>query len=162
MIARKGIGYVPEDRRILKDLTVRGNLEIAQIDSARNKKKWTLERIFELFPLLKKREKKNGGTLSGGEQQMLTIARTLMTNPRLLLLDEPSQGLAPIVLGQLQKQIEDLKAGDLSILLAEQRQDFALSLSDNAFIIEKGIIKYECLAEELNNNIEIRRKYLGA
>ena len=161
VIARKGIGYVPEDRRILQDLTVRENLEIAQIDTAREKKEWTVSSIFELFPILEKREAKQGGTLSGGEQQMLTIARTLMTNPRLLLLDEPSQGLAPLVLGQVQKQIGELKAGDLSILLAEQRQDFALGLSDHAYIIEKGLIKYDGLAEELNQNVELRKKYLG-
>jgi len=106
-IARKGIGYVPEDRRILKGLTVRENLEIAQIDSRTGKKEWTVDRVYELFSVLEKRSAKDGDKLSGGEQQMLTIARTLMTNPRLLLLDEPSQVLAPIVLGQVQTQIND-------------------------------------------------------
>ena len=141
MIAQNGVGYVSENRRILRDLTVRENLEIAQIDSAREEIEWTVDRIYDLFSILEKQETKQGDTLCGGGQQKFTVTRTLMTNARLLLLDELSQGRAQLLLGQVQEQIGELKAGALSIFLAEQKQDFALGLSDHAYIIEKGMIK---------------------
>ena len=159
--ARQGIGYVPEDRRILPDLTVWENLEIAQRKIGNGNGGWTFERVYALFPILREREKKPGGTLSGGEQQMLAIARALMLNPQLLLLDEPSQGLAPLVLKHLSEQIQKLKASAISILLAEQNQDFALSFGDRVYIIEKGTIQFDGSAQNLKEDFETRKRYLG-
>ena len=159
--ARKGIGYVPEDRRILSDLTVWENLELAQRKKSDPGERWTFERVYTLFPILQERAGKQGGTLSGGEQQMLAIGRALMLNPRLLLLDEPSQGLAPLVLRDLSEQIQKLKTSGISILLAEQNQDFALRFSDRAYIIEKGTIQFDDSAEKLKEDFEIRKRYLG-
>jgi branched-chain amino acid transport system ATP-binding protein len=159
--ARQGIGYVPEDRRILPDLTVWENLEIARRKTGKGNGGWTFERVYALFPILQEREKKPGGTLSGGEQQMLAIARTLMLSPQLLLLDEPSQGLAPLVLKHLSEQIQKLKASAISILLAEQNQDFALSFGDRAYIIEKGTIQFDGSAQNLKEDFETRKRYLG-
>jgi branched-chain amino acid transport system ATP-binding protein len=159
--ARQGIGYVPEDRRILPDLTVWENLEIARRKTGKGNGGWTFERVYALFPILQEREKKPGGTLSGGEQQMLAIARTLMLSPQLLLLDEPSQGLAPLVLKHLSEQIQKLKESAISILLAEQNQDFALSFGDRAYIIEKGTIQFDGSAQNLKQDFETRKRYLG-
>jgi len=141
-IAKKGIGFVPEDRRIFADLTVWENLDVAIKTSMGKKGAWTLDRVFELFPALKSIQTRRGGFLSGGEQQMLTIARTLMGNPELLLLDEPSEGLAPIVVQQLGEQIKKLRQESMTILLCEQNARFSLDLSDRLYILEKGQIRY--------------------
>jgi branched-chain amino acid transport system ATP-binding protein len=141
-IAKLGIGFVPEDRRIFADLTVWENLDVAIKPSLGKKNPWTLERVFELFPALQPIQTRRGGFLSGGEQQMLTIARTLMGNPGLLLLDEPSEGLAPIVVQQLGEQIKKLRTEGITILLCEQNARFSLDLSDRLYILEKGQVRY--------------------
>ncbi|RPJ36203.1 MAG: ABC transporter ATP-binding protein, partial [Deltaproteobacteria bacterium] len=137
-ISRLGIGFVPEDRRIFSDLTVWENLDVGIQPGRKRENVWTLERVFDLFPALKPIQSRKGGYLSGGEQQMLTIARTLMSNPDLLLLDEPSEGLAPIVVQQLGEQIAKLRREGMTILLCEQNQRFSLDLSDRIYILEKG------------------------
>ncbi|HTV44756.1 MAG TPA: ABC transporter ATP-binding protein [Stellaceae bacterium] len=147
-IARAGIGFVPEDRRIFAELTVRENLEVGA-RAARRPGRWTIEAVGELFPILRERRNQRGGFLSGGEQQMLTIARTLMGNPELLLLDEPSEGLAPLVVDQLHDKIGELKGQGLTILLAEQRVDFALALADRVYVLERGSVRYSGAAAEL-------------
>jgi branched-chain amino acid transport system ATP-binding protein len=147
-IARAGIGFVPEDRRIFAELSVWENLEVGA-RAARRPGRWTIEAIGELFPVLSERRDQRGGFLSGGEQQMLTIARTLMGNPELLLLDEPSEGLAPLVVDTLRDTIGELKAQGLTILLAEQRVDFALALADRVYVLEKGTIRFSGAAAEL-------------
>jgi branched-chain amino acid transport system ATP-binding protein len=147
-IARAGIGFVPEDRRIFAELSVRENLEVG-VRAARRPGHWTIETVGELFPILRERRDQPGGFLSGGEQQMLTIARTLTGNPELLLLDEPSEGLAPLVVDTLRHKIAELKAQGLTILLAEQRVDFALALADRVYVLEKGMIRYSGPAAEL-------------
>ena len=141
-IAKKGIGFVPEDRRIFADLTVWENLDVAIKTSMGKKSAWTLDRVFELVPALQPIQARRGGFLSGGEQQMLTIARTLMGNPDLLLLDEPSEGLAPIVVQQLGEQIKKLRQEGMTILLCEQNARFSLDLSDRLYILEKGQVRY--------------------
>jgi branched-chain amino acid transport system ATP-binding protein len=160
-IAQRGVGFVPEDRIIFPDLTVQENLEMGIKGGRRDGGKWTLERVYALFPILKQRDTQEGGTLSGGEQQMLTIARTLMGNPRLLLLDEPSEGLAPLVLRLIGEQIHLLKKEGMTILLAEQNANFSLKLSDRAYILEKGSVCWRGSASELKENPEIMKKYLG-
>ncbi len=132
-IARAGIGFVPEDRRIFADLTVWENLDVASRAARGGSGLWTPERVFDLFPKLRELTTRNGGFLSGGEQQMLTIARTLMGNPELLLLDEPSEGLAPLVVDHLREQIARLQREGLTILLAEQNVDFSLALADRVY-----------------------------
>jgi len=157
-IARMGIGFVPEDRRIFGDMTVLENLEVAY---SGNRKRWILDDAYDLFPVLRHRAKWPGVSLSGGEQQMLAIARTLMTNPKLLLLDEPAEGLSPIVLQDLTEAMYKLQEKGIAVLLAEQRTEFALKLSRRAYILEKGMIRYEGSIEELRENAEVRRKYLA-
>jgi branched-chain amino acid transport system ATP-binding protein len=147
-VARAGIGYVPEDRRVFAELSVRENLEVGG-QAARRSGRWTIEAVGELFPVLRERRDQRGGFLSGGEQQMLTIARTLMGNPELLLLDEPSEGLAPLVVDTLRDKIGELKAQGLTILLAEQGVDFALALADRVYVLEKGTVRYSGAAAEL-------------
>jgi branched-chain amino acid transport system ATP-binding protein len=147
-IARAGIGFVPEDRRIFAELSVRENLEVGA-SAARRPGRWTIEAVGDLFPILRERRDQPGGFLSGGEQQMLTIARTLTGNPELLLLDEPSEGLAPLVVDVLRDKIAELKAQGLTILLAEQRVDFALALADRVYVLEKGTIRFSGAAAEL-------------
>ena len=156
-VARAGIGFVPEDRRIFADLTVWENLDVAQ----RRNGAWTIEKVFELFPTLRTLTDRNGGFLSGGEQQMLTIARTLMGNPDLLLLDEPSEGLAPLVVDHLGEQIARLKAAGLTILLAEQNTDFSLRLADRVYVLEKGAIRFSGSAAELRDNEALRHELLA-
>ena len=158
MLARMGIGYVPDDRRVFADLTVGENLEI----SGRNMSEggWDKERVHQFFPALKKIDSRRAGYLSGGEQQMLTIARALMTNPGLLLLDEPTEGLAPLIVELLEEQIVKLKEAGLTVLLAEQNLDVALRLSDRGYVIDNGVIRYEGSIEDLRNNEEVRNKYL--
>jgi branched-chain amino acid transport system ATP-binding protein len=140
-VARAGIGFVPEDRRIFAELSVWENLDVARRAAARPGR-WTIEAVTELFPVLGELRDRQGGLLSGGEQQMLTIARTLMGNPDLLLLDEPSEGLAPLVVEALLARIGELKAQGLTILLAEQGIEFSLSLADRVYVLEKGAVRF--------------------
>jgi branched-chain amino acid transport system ATP-binding protein len=150
-VARAGIGFVPEDRRIFPELSVRENLEVGA-RAARRSGHWTIETVEELFPVLRERAQQRGGFLSGGEQQMLTIARTLVGNPDLLLLDEPSEGLAPLVVDTLRDKIAELKAQGLTILLAEQRVDFALALADRVYVLEKGSVRHSGPAAALRQD----------
>lgn len=159
-IARLGVGFVPEDRRIFADLTVWENLDVARRPSDRGER-WTVDRVYDLFPALRDLRTRHGGYLSGGEQQMLTIARTLMGNPDLLLLDEPSEGLAPLVVEQLKEQLLRLKAEGIAILLCEQSYKFSLGLSSRAYILEKGRVCYQGSLEALEANEEISRTYLA-
>jgi branched-chain amino acid transport system ATP-binding protein len=160
-IAQKGMGYVPDNRLIFPDLTVRQNLELAyKVPKDFDGDPWTINRIFQLFPILAEREHQHGGTLSGGEQQMLTLGRTLMGNPDLLLLDEPVEGLAPLVVKDLGKQILRLKEMGQTILFSEQNVKFATLTSDRAYVIDKGKIRYQGSIEELRANQEIKEKYL--
>ena len=154
-ISRLGIGYVPEDRRIFSDLTVAENLEVGAKGGG-----WDAARVYRFFPKLAELAQRRAGSLSGGEQQMLTVARTLMGNPRLLLLDEPSEGLAPVIVRALGEQIAALKRDGLTILLSEQNLKFAAKLADRAYIIEKGEIRFEGAMRELLENESIRRAYL--
>jgi branched-chain amino acid transport system ATP-binding protein len=140
-IARAGIGFVPEDRRIFAELSVWENLDVARRAAARPGR-WTIETITDLFPVLGKLRDRQGGFLSGGEQQMLTIARTLMGNPELLLLDEPSEGLAPLVVEALLVKVGELKAQGTTILLAEQGIEFSLALADRVYVLEKGAVRF--------------------
>ncbi len=160
-IARKGIAFVPEDRRIYPDLTVRENLAVASRKPRDAAVAWSVERVYELFSDLEKLDGRKGGHLSGGEQQMLTIARALMGNPRLLLLDEPSEGLAPLVVRRLAEQLRKLKEEGMTILLTEQNLKFALDLSDRAYVIEKGQVRFESSSRELESNEEVRRAFLA-
>jgi branched-chain amino acid transport system ATP-binding protein len=160
-IARLGLGYVPEERRIFSDLTVMENLEVGRRPARAGAAAWTPERLFALFPSLSGMRKRLGGRMSGGEQQMLTIARTLMGNPRLVLLDEPSEGLAPVVVERMAEAIRALKAEGLSILLSEQNLHFARAVSDRATIIEKGRIRWSGTIPELVAAEEVREQYLS-
>jgi branched-chain amino acid transport system ATP-binding protein len=160
-VARAGIGFVPEDRRVFADLTVWENLDVASRSAPRGSTGFTIERVFDLFPKLRELAGRNGGFLSGGEQQMLTIARTLMGNPELLLLDEPSEGLAPLVVDHLQEQIARLKREGLTILLAEQGVDFSLALADRVYVLEKGSIRFSGAAAELRENEALRHELLA-
>jgi branched-chain amino acid transport system ATP-binding protein len=158
-VARAGIGFVPEDRRIFAELTVWENLDVASRGAGNAG--WTTERVFDLFPALRPLVGRQGGFLSGGEQQMLTIARTLMGNPRLLLLDEPSEGLAPLVVEHLKEQIGRLEREGLTILLAEQNVGFCLDLADRVYVLEKGHIRYTGTAADFRDNEAVRRQYLA-
>jgi branched-chain amino acid transport system ATP-binding protein len=159
-VARTGIGFVPEDRRIFADLTVWENLDVAR-RTARGNGGFTLERVFDLFPKLRELTSRQGGHLSGGEQQMLTIARTLMGNPELLLLDEPSEGLAPIVVDHLRDQIARLKREGLTILLAEQNTEFSLELADRVYVLEKGSLRFSGPAARLRDDAALRQELLA-
>ncbi len=146
-----GLGYVPEDRRIFSGLTILENLEVGKQPARRGLEAWTPERLFELFPNLAERCNQAGGTLSGGEQQMLTIARTLMGNPEMIILDEPSEGLAPVVVDQLADTIQTLKEKGVSLLLAEQNLNFAKFICDRAYIIYRGSVCHESTIDTLSN-----------
>jgi branched-chain amino acid transport system ATP-binding protein len=159
LLARKGIGYVPDDRRIFADLTVGENLEIAA-RKPKEGKGWDEERVYEIFPALEDIGSRKGGCLSGGEQKMLAIARALMGNPELLLLDEPTEGLAPMLVLALEEQIKKLRETGLTVLLAEQNVRSALRLGDRGYIIDNGQIRYQGSIEELRENEEVRKKYL--
>jgi branched-chain amino acid transport system ATP-binding protein len=160
--AKLGLGFVPEERRIFPDLTVRQNLEVARKPAASaHAKDWTVEAVFETFPALADLAGRKGGYLSGGEQQMLTIGRTLMGNPDLLLLDEPSEGLAPLIVRDLGRQISRLKEQGLTILLCEQNAKFAIKLSDRAYILEKGHVCFSGSIEALRADSDVRRQHLG-
>jgi len=160
-IARQGIGFVPDDRVIFPDLTVHENLEIAQRKGLGAAKfDWTIDKVYDLFPVLEPLDRNLGAYLSGGEQQMLTVGRTLMGNPLLLLLDEPVEGVAPIVVQELGEKIKALKSMGLTILMAEQNLHFANQISDYAYVIEKGHIRFHGTMSELATNDDVKQKYL--
>ncbi len=156
---RLGIGYVPEDRQIFPDLTVDENLEVAALPPREDQAPWTRERIYDAFPLLWPLRSRQGGSLSGGEQQMLAIARALMGNPRVLLLDEPCEGLAPVIVDSLGEVILSLKK-EMPILMTEQNAYFALEISDRGYVIDKGCVRFEGDIKELADNPTIRENYL--
>jgi branched-chain amino acid transport system ATP-binding protein len=155
-LARKGMGWVPDDRRIFADLTVGENLEIAERKGLRGEQ-WEKQKVYDLFPALKDLDGRKGGLLSGGEQKMLAIARALMTNPRFLLLDEPTEGLAPVLVKSLGNRIKKLKEVGLTVLLAEQNVKFTLSLSDYGYIIDNGRICYQGSVDEMIDNDEVKK-----
>ncbi len=159
-ISRRGIGFVPEDRRIFPDLTVWENLDIARRPGPDGSNRFTEERIYEIFPKLRELKTRRGGFLSGGEQQMLTMSRSLMANPSLLLLDEPSEGLAPLIVEAMRQQIDALRKEGLAVLLAEQSLEFVLSLADRVYILEKGEVKFTGTAEEVRGNERLLQQYL--
>jgi len=160
-IARLGLGYVPEDRRIFTELTVEENLEVGRRPANGTAPAWTPDKLFALFPNLGRMRDRPGSQMSGGEQQMLTIARTLMGNPSFLLLDEPSEGLAPVIIEQMAKTILDLKREGLTVLLSEQNLHFARAVADRALIIEKGRIRFAGTMAELMANEAVRTQYLS-
>ena len=165
-IARAGLGYVPEDRRIFHDLTVLENLDVGRQPprhwpDGSAAPLWTPEALFKLFPNLGEMPQRPGGRMSGGEQQMLTVARTLMGNPFLVLLDEPSEGVAPLIVEQMAQMIIALKAQGVSILLCEQNMHFAQLVSDRAYVLEKGQVRHASSMAELAANDEVRRAYLS-
>jgi branched-chain amino acid transport system ATP-binding protein len=165
-IARAGLGFVPEDRRIFTDLSVTENLEVGRQPARRwpdgtAAPHWQPERLYSLFPNLGQMQDRPGGQMSGGEQQMLTVARTLMGNPYLVLLDEPSEGVAPVIVEQMVHMILELKQAGVSILLSEQNLHFAELVSDRAYVLEKGQIRYSGAMQELSANEQVRRTYLS-
>ena len=157
-IAQLGIGFVPDDRRIFPDLTVRQNILVARRE--KEGAAWNLDSVYNLFPKLQQLDTHMGTQLSGGEQQMLTIARTLMTNPDLLLLDEPGEGLAPLVIKTMEVQLGEIKKMGLNMLICEHNVGLALALSDRGYVMDKGAIHYHGTIEELRGNEEVRKKYL--
>jgi branched-chain amino acid transport system ATP-binding protein len=161
LIARDGIGFVPEDRQIFTGLSVQDNLIIGAKLGPQGEQVWTLERVYEILPLLYPLRQRMGGLLSGGEQQMLTIGRALMGNPSLLLLDEPSEGLAPIMVQKIGDLIEKLRQLGTTIVLAEQNLHFCLGLADRAVVIDKGCDVFVGSISELNANAEIKKRYLS-
>jgi branched-chain amino acid transport system ATP-binding protein len=165
-IARSGLGYVPEDRRIFTDLSVGQNLDVGRQPmrhwpDGRPASNWTMEALYELFPILDTLRNRQAGSLSGGEQQMLTVARTLMGNPYLVLLDEPSEGVAPVLVEQMVAMILALKKQGTSVLLSEQNMHFAQLVSDRASVLEKGLVRYAGTMRELKSNDDILRTYLA-
>ena len=160
-VAKLGLGYVPEERRIFTDLTVLENLEVGRQSPRAGTVTWTQDMLFDLFPNLAERRGNRGKALSGGEQQMLTIARTLMGNPSFVLLDEPSEGIAPVIVEQMARVIQQLKAEGLTVLLSEQNLRFARAVADCAVIIEGGSQKFMGTLEALNAQPEIRDAYLS-
>jgi len=164
-IARRGLGFTPEDRRIFADLTVLENLDVGRQSPRRfadgaAAPAWTAERLFALFPNLAEMPNRLGGRMSGGEQQMLTVARTLMGNPLLVLLDEPSEGVAPLIVEQMAATIIELKKEGLSILLSEQNVHFARLVSDRVYVLEKGQIRWQGSMAQLDSNLDVQRAYL--
>lgn len=158
LIARMGIGLVPQDRGIFPDLTVYENLIIGAKDQQAG---WKVDEIYDLFPILKNYSKRMGGHLSGGEQQMLAIGRTLMTNPKLLLLDEPGEGLSPLVVADLARALLKLKEIGMTILVAEHNLNFACKISNRSYVIDKGQIHFSGSNDDLNCNMEVKSKYLS-
>ncbi len=166
LAARMGLGFVPEDRRIFTDLTVMENLHVGNQAArlwpdGKSAPAWTVPQLFKLFPNLAEMPDRLGGRMSGGEQQMLTVARSLMGNPYVLLLDEPSEGVAPVIVEQMVQMILQLKLQGVSILLSEQNMHFAQLVSDRAYVLEKGQIRYQASMAELSANEEVRRTYLS-
>ena len=160
-IARGGLGYVPEERRIFTELTVLENLEVGRQAPREGAPAWTPEKLFRVFPNLGELQQRPGGQMSGGEQQMLTVARTLMGNPWLVLLDEPSEGIAPKIVEDMANMILELKQEGLSVLISEQNLHFAALVSDRAYVIERGQIRYGGTMVELEANDAIKREYLS-
>ena len=160
-IARLGLGYVPEDRRIFTDLSVMEDLKVGRQEVRPQAPAWDAEKLFALFPNLGRMRERAGGSMSGGEQQMLTIARTLMGNPRCVLLDEPSEGLAPIIVEQMGHSIRALKAEGMCVVLSEQNLHFCQSVADRAYIIEKGQIRFGGTMAELSADASLREQYLS-
>lgn len=164
-IARLGLGFVPEDRRIFTDLTVEENLEVGRKPPCAGMgeetvEPWTLERVYALFPNLAEARRRAAGRMSGGEQQMLTVARTLMGNCTAILLDEPSEGVAPIIVEQLADAIISLKTSGVSMVLSEQNIPFAALIADRAYVLDRGEIRYEGAMRELQSDETLRRTYL--
>jgi branched-chain amino acid transport system ATP-binding protein len=161
VIARMGIGYVPEDRRIFPTLTLRENLLMGiKPNDKRNGDRWTIEKVYKYFPALEARDRQKGGHLSGGEQQMLTIARTLMGNPELLLIDEPTEGLAPKIVETVEQIIQDIHRHGISILLVEQNVNVALRLAERIYVISKGSIVFRGACKEFKEAQEVWERYL--
>ena len=159
-ISRSGVGLVPQGRRIFPSLTIRENLTVAARPGI-DEKGWNLEKVYELFPVLKEREHNMGTQLSGGQQQMLAIGRALMTNPHMLLMDEPSEGLAPVIIDQVGEIVKQIKQTGLSILMVEQNISLACQCADEILIMNKGIIVWKGTPNELTDNERIQHKYLG-
>ena len=160
-IAKAGFGFVPEDRQIFPEHTVEDNLVIAQKKGPEGQDEWSVRRVYDVFPLLEPLRHRVAGRLSGGEQQMLAIARTLMGNPVLLLLDEPSEGLAPIIVQRISELLGQLRGSGATVLIAEQNMHFCLGLASHATVIDKGQIVYSATIEELKANDNIRQRYLA-
>jgi branched-chain amino acid transport system ATP-binding protein len=160
-IARLGLGYVPEDRRVFTDLTVDENLEVGRQDARSGRAPWTPERLFGLFPNLSEMRRRRGNEMSGGEQQMLAIARTLMGNPDAILLDEPSEGLAPVIVQMMARAVRAMKAEGVAVLLSEQNWAFASAVADRACVIERGEIRFQGSVAELTANEALRLDTLG-
>lgn len=160
-IARLGIGYVPEERRVFGDLTILENLEVGRQAPRQGAPLWTTEALFEIFPNLQELRHRPAGQTSGGEQQMLAIARTLMGNPRLVLLDEPSEGLAPVIVEQMAAAVGKLKREGLSVLLSEQNLRFAGAVADRAYVIESGHIRFSGTMQGLLDDTNVRRAHLS-
>jgi branched-chain amino acid transport system ATP-binding protein len=160
-IAKAGLGYVPEDRRIFTDLTVAENLEVGRQPARAGAPAWTVDRLCRLFPNLAEMQRRPGGRMSGGEQQMLTIARTLMGNPSCILLDEPSEGLAPVIVDQMAAAIRELQGAGVGVLLSEQNLHFAIEVADRAYIIERGAIRFSGTIADLEANADVRNQYLA-
>lgn len=160
-IAKRGLGYVPEDRRVFSDLTVEENLLVGRQPARGGRPAWTPERLYEIFPNLGEMRTRPGGRMSGGEQQMLTISRTLMGNPALVLLDEPSEGLSPKIVEDMAKAILIMKQQGISIVISEQNLHFARLISDRAYIIEKGRTRFSGTIAELDANEDVRNAYLA-
>lgn len=159
--AQLGIGYVPQGRHVFPSLDVVENLTVAARSEENGNESWGLDRVWELFPPLAERKSHGAGQLSGGEQQMLAIARALMTNPSLLVMDEPSEGLAPVVVESLAERLHELKGSDLSILLVEQNLALALRLADAVYVVENGGIVFHGTADELDDADDVKRRHLG-
>ena len=160
-IARQGLGWVPEDRRIFTDLTVMENLEVGRQPPRAGAPTWTVEALFRLFPNLATMPGRPGGRMSGGEQQMLTVARTLMGHPRLVMLDEPSEGVAPVIVEQMADSINEMKRQGLSVLLSEQNLHFADLVCDRAYVLEKGQVRFAGTMAQLDADEAVRRAYLS-
>ena len=160
-IAREGIGFVPEDRQIFPEHSVEDNLRIGIKTGTGNRVDWTLEKIYDVFPILASMRGRMGGRLSGGEQQMLTIARTLMGNPDVLLLDEPSEGLAPIIVQKIGELIQTLRGMGITLIVAEQNMHFCLDIASHVAVIDKGHIVYRGSIDELRANDDVKKRYLA-
>jgi branched-chain amino acid transport system ATP-binding protein len=160
-IARLGVGYVPEERRVFADLTVMENLAVGERPPRADAPRWTPDSLFEIFPNLARMKDRPGGRMSGGEQQMLTIARTLMGNPRLVLLDEPSEGLAPVIIEDMAKAIRRLKSEGLTVLISEQNLHFARLVADRALVMEKGIVRFDGTMNALMMDATVRERFLA-
>ncbi|ANK79514.1 MAG: ABC transporter ATP-binding protein [Rhizobiales bacterium NRL2] len=160
-IARLGLGYVPEERRVFPELTVAENLEVGRQAPREGAPHWPAEKLYELFPELGRMQGRRAGRMSGGEQQMLTIARTLAGNPKLLLLDEPAEGLAPVVLERIVETVKTLKAEGLTLLIAEQNLGFAAEIAERCLVIENGALAHEGAMAAFMADAELRRRYLA-